>query len=192
MPAGDGRRRLTPHSSITRPPYPAAMLRVSGGLLIVLAGVAAAAVLAGPAAAADAARVTPVPSLEPRATQVGVAAARAAGDLPALRRRSRLPPGAGRLLRGHRLAAPRDQAGRDRLPVRPVLHLRAPDRRRQDEVATRPGLADPRARAELPCARGDPLHDVAEVGRRDRLLLVPGGRRGEAADGRGRLRRGRR
>ena len=45
------------------------MPRVPGGLLVVLAGVAAAAVLAGPAAAADASGITPVPSLEPRVTQ---------------------------------------------------------------------------------------------------------------------------
>ena len=120
-----------------------------------------------------------------------VAAARSAQDLPAVRRRGRLPAAPCRVLRGDRLAPPRDEAGRCSLAVRPVLRLGPARRRRQDEAATGSGVADPRARPERPRVGRDPFHRLAEVGHEHRLRLVPGRCRGEAPDGVRRVRRGR-
>ena len=137
------------------------------------------------------AQAAPVPSLEPQATQAAVAAARSAQDLPAVRRRGRLPAAPCRVLRGDRLAPPRDEARRCGVSVRPVLRLGPTRRRRQDEAATGSGVADPRARPERPRVGRDPFHRLAEVGHEHRLRLVPGRRRGEAPDGVRRVRRGR-
>ena len=73
--------------------------------------------------------------------------------------------------------------------MRRVLRLRAAARRGQDDVSSRPGVAHPRARAELPHDGGDPLRDLGALGGQHGLLVVHGRRHGAAANGRGRLRR---
>ena len=81
---------------------------------------------------------------------------------------SRLPAAPRGVLRGHRLPAARDDACRHALALRRVLHLRSAARRRQDAAAPRRRGAHPGARAELPPARGGPLHDLEQVGREHR------------------------
>ena len=116
------------------------------------------------------------------------AAPRPAG-VPHLPRVGRLPAAARRLLRRLRLAPPRDAARRLLLALRAVLHLRPAGRRPEDAVEAGPGDAHPRPRAAVPCPGGDPPHLVAEVGRVDRVVLVPGGSRGAPQHGRRRVRR---
>ena len=104
----------------------------------------------------------------------------------------RVPAAPCRLLRGHGLAEADDEAGRDGVTVRAVLHLRPTPRRRQVTAAGERGAADSRARSGIPRARGDQCHRLDRLGRVDRQLLVRGRRRGAAANGGHRLRRERR
>ena len=114
------------------------------------------------------------------------AARRPAAHAPAC---GRLPAAARGVLRGDGLAPARDQARRERLAVRPVLHLDPAARVRQDKGAPGPGLADPRARRELPRDGGGALHDLAALGRGELVDVVRRRRRGAAPDGGGRFRR---
>ena len=113
-----------------------------------------------------------------------LASARAAAAHVGAQRRLLAAP----LLRGDRLAAPRDEARRQPVALRAVLHLDPAARRRQDDLPPRPAVAHPRARRELPRGRGDQLQRLGLLGRREREHVVRGGRRSAPADGRAGLR----
>ena len=158
------------------------MRRTPARLVLVLATVVAAAWPGRRPLRRDAPTTAGRPRSSPRATQALWQRLPRRADLPPADGRSRLPPAAGRLLRGHRLAAARDQARRRRAsPCAQLLHLGPAGRRGQDEAATRPGPADPRARADLPRARGDPPDRPGRSGSRARAR--PGTRRASRRDG---------
>ena len=100
-----------------------------------------------------------------------------------------MPAAAGDLLHADRLAPPRDQARGAAVPVRAVLRVGAAARGGEDDAPERRGGEDPRARAELPRARRDPLLGLEPVGGEQQRDLVRRGRRGAQAHGGGRLRR---
>ena len=92
-------------------------------------------------------------------------------------RKTQVPADSGRSaesLRGYRLPSPGDEARCLGLAVRPVLHLGASTRGRQDEAAAERRLAHPRARPELPRHGRGPLRNLDEMGADDRLELVHG------------------
>ena len=137
-------------------------------LVLALACAAAGLVVIQAAPAGIALQAAPVPSLDPQTTQ-----AHGSGSSTG-RRSGRTPSRADcRPLRGVFYAATdwlrlATTLAAQRISVRAVLRLRPARRRGQDQAATRSGLTHPRARAERPRARGDPLHRVAEVGHEHR------------------------
>ena len=165
--------------------YSAHCSRARGGyvlrrLLMLCGGLAAAGAIAGSAVAADSAP-KPVRSLTPAATQrlwselVQRPHVALAGD-------RRLPAAPSRLLRPTDWLRLDDEAGRDGLAVRAVLHLDPTACRRQVAAAGGRGVADPRARAGLPRSRRDQRHRLDGVGRVDRAApgTRPASRRGGA------------
>ena len=109
----------------------------------------------------------PVPSLEPAAT---TALWRSLDDpSPSFgARRDRMSAAPRGPLRRLGLAPARHEARGERDALRRLLDLGAADRRRQDAVPSRPGLAHPRARAELPRPCRGPLRNVDALGREHR------------------------
>ena len=157
-----------------------------GLVLAVLLACLAAAV---PATAHTASASAPVPSLEPRATQQLYARLRDRQVFRTYRVSADCRPlravfyAASDWLRlATRLAAYSSPCAQYYISVPPVVGQKT-------RARPGPGDAHPRPRAAVPRPRGDPPHLVAEVGRVDRVVLVPGGSRGAPQHGRRRLRR---